>query len=277
MPVKAEVKSKKVQTNYQYKLVCGYHNGSNELTWGSQENIGDFYNDDGSESNSNRACGETFTTRNYPIGDPYKNNLPANVEMIYDNCNGSTGKQIARAGQSCSNPGKVRTCTVKWTGYCYQDTTKKKTTKKTYTSKRFTLTDSFIKVGQTTEIKQTGICQSFAVEDKDILSYDDETLSFTALKEGKTNIVCYDENNEIYMRKAVRVKGKAKTKTTTVRYVTETTDTYTNANHLHNKDTLEKGSKVKYMNVKVNGYCKIKYENENQFISCDELSIEKVL
>lgn len=44
-PIKANaLESKKVQTNYQYKLVCGYYNGSDELTWGSQEKIGDFKN-----------------------------------------------------------------------------------------------------------------------------------------------------------------------------------------------------------------------------------------
>lgn len=277
LPAKAEVTKKKVQTNYQYKLVCGYYNGSNELTWGSQENIGDYMNEDGSESNSNRACGTTTATKNFTLGDPSKNNLPRDVEMVYDSCNGSTGKQKAKAGQKCTNPGKVKTCSVKWVGYCYKDPNAKTTTSKT-SSKRFTLTESTIKVGETTEIKNVGSCYDFEVEDDDILKYNSANDSFTGLSEGKTYIRCLDKDGEYLSRKYVKVKTNSNTKATSTsyRYVTSETDFYKDTDLEDSDQVVRKGRKVKYLNVKVNGYCKIKLGSKIGYVSCDNLDIEAV-
>ena len=281
LPVKAEMTKKKVQTNYQYKLVCGYYNGSNELTWGSQENIGDYLNEDGSESNSNRACGTTTATKNFTLGDPSKNNLPKDVEMIYDSCNGSTGKQKAKAGQKCTNPGKIKTCSVKWVGYCYKDPNAKSTTKtitKKTSSKRFTLTESTIKVGETTEIKNVGVCYDFEVEDDDILKYNSADDSFTGLSEGKTYIRCLDKDGEYLSRKYVKVKTNSKNKATSTnyRYVNRETDFYKNANLEESNQVVKEGRKVKYLNVKINGYCKIKLGGKTGYVSCDNLDIEAV-
>ena len=274
---KADVNRKKVQTNYQYKLVCGYYNGSDELTWGSQENIGDFKNEDGTPSNSNRACGETAATKKFTLGDPTKNNLPKDVEMIYDNCNGSTGKQKARVGQSCSNEGKVKTCTVKWIGYCYKDpnakTTKvKKTTKtKTKSSKTFTLTKTSVNVGEEIQVKKNGSCYDYKVEDENILTYNSEDDSFKALTPGKTYINCYDQKGNYLTRKTIKVKES------NYLYTSKDSNLYKSSNKTSDiKSTSKRGSKVKNLKVKINGYCKVKAGNKTGYIECDNLSLEEI-
>ncbi len=271
--VKASSDKKKVQTNFQYKLVCGYYNGSDELTWGSQEYNNDFKNYDGTESNSNRACGTTSVTKNYPLGDPEANNLPRDVEMIYDNCMGSTGKQAGKVGQSCSNEGAVRTCTVKWTGYCYKDpnASKKTNSKKKRESKNFSLTNTSIYTGETTEISQNGACYEYKVVDDDILAYDENDDSFKGLKAGRTYIKCYDQDGKYLSRKAVKVKQK-----TEYRYVTEKTAMYKDSKGQSEEKVIKKGSKVKYLTVKVNGYCKIKKGFETGYVECEDLTVEKV-
>ncbi len=269
---KADVNRKKVQTNYQYKLVCGYYNGSDELTWGSQENIGDFKNEDGTSSNSNRACGETVATKKFTLGDPTNNNLPKDVEMIYDNCNGSTGKQKARVGQSCSNEGKVKTCTVKWVGYCYKDPNTSQTKKKNKSQKTFTLTKNTIKVGEKTEIKKNGSCYDYKVEDENILSYNSEDDSFKALNSGKTYINCYDQEGVYLFRKTIKVKESD------YLYTKEDTELHKSSNEESAiKGKAKKGSKVKNLKVKVNGYCKIKVDKKTGYIECDDLSIEEIV
>lgn len=276
VPVKADSR-KKVQTNYQYKLVCGYYNGSDQLTWGAQENIGDFKSMDGSESNSNRACGTTTATKNYPIGDAAFGNLPREVTMTFDNCNGSTGKQKALVGQSCAHEGKVRTCTVKWTGYCYKETKKtsksKKTTKKT--NQRFTLSRTSLKVGEETKIKKQGSCYKFSVDDDSILKYDEQTASFKALSEGKTYINCYDEDGTYLYHKIVRVKTAPEK--IEYRYVNKDSSFYKIDDGVREYvRTLKRGRKVQYLNVSQNGYCKIKSNFTTGYIKCENLNVEPV-
>ncbi len=283
--VKADSDKKKVQTNFQYKLVCDYYNGSDELTWGSQEYIGDFKNYDGTESNSNRACGATAVTKKFTLGDPNNNNLPREAVITYDNCNGSTGNQKAKVGQSCSSQGKVRTCTVKWTGYCYKDPNAKTTSsnkKSKTTIKRFTLSDTSLKVGETTKIKTHGSCYDYSVEDESILDYNSSDDSFKALAAGKTYINCYDKDGTYLARRAVRVKSvpvasNENVAKTEYRYLNADTNLYKTANGTgSSRRKLKKGKKVQYLTVKVNGYCKIKTGVTTGYVKCDNLNVEQV-
>lgn len=265
-PVSAkESNSKKVQTNYQYKLVCGYYNGSSKLTWGSQENIGDYKNSDGSISNSEKACGETPVTKNYPIGDVKNGNLPKNVKMIYDSCNGSTGKQKAAVGQSCTSEGRTRTCTVKWTGYCYKET---KINNSSRTSK-ISLEDYKIYAGDSTDVNNAEACDYIKVDNEEIASYNESLQEVKGLSYGKTYIECY-KNNKLINKKRLSVKAKKN-----YRYINRTTVFYNNENLSKVIRQLNIGKKVNYLGVQHNGYCKVLVGNKEGYVLCNNLNLQK--
>ena len=268
-PIKANaLESKKVQTNYQYKLVCGYYNGSDELTLGSQEKIGDFKNTNGSASNSEKACGETSQTKNYPIGDPTNDNLPKNVEMVYDSCNGSTGKQKAKVGTSCSSEGKIKTCTVKWIGYCYKDPSAKQENNKNKITK-MDLEDKKIYINDTTDVINADVCDEIKIKDETIAKYNSENQEIVGLAYGSTQVICY-KNDKILNKKYIKVKAHEN-----YRYTTTKTTFYKDELQTKKVRNLSSCKKVNYLNNSINGYCNVVSNGISGYVKCSNLSLEK--
>ena len=262
----------KVSTNNQFKLTCDYWDESGELTWGNQEFIGNFADAEGYESNNSRACGTTAKTKKYPYGDENYDNLPLGSSVVYDSCTGSTGKQKAVVGQSCSKKGKAKLCAVKWAGYCYKDEESASLYNADAEAAKFSIAKSSITVNNTTKFKNVDACAYIDIANEDIISYDAEDNVVTALKSGSTKVRCYNNNDDVIRTINVTVNDKSNSK---YRYVNVSTGMFAKKDGTGLFTPLNTCTKVTYLNKKIDGYCKIKYNGKTGYIFCPELSVSE--